>query len=218
MYRFYRYKTDRRHYDSNKKFYVCSSGGCGSQMICHYLGNFGDVYHLHSRYPPEKLTNTGYDDDKTYAEWFSQIEIPDNELYKYKVIFLYRDPIEVIYSRYINCPAMLKNVQCNDINVTIKDCLRENKDLFGLEEFFNNYTSESSKRNYPIYCVKYEEFWNNISLFNQTLSVSNILKLYPVREERKKQQERDKEEVESLREIYKPLNNRITNMRFIELR
>lgn len=212
MYRFYRYKPDRRHYDPNKRFYVCSYGGCGSQMLCHYLGHFGDVYHLHSRLPPEKLSNTGYDDNKTYSEWFSEKEIPDQELFKYKVIFLYRNPTDVIYSRYIDSPAMLKNVQCADINVSVADCVRENKDLFGLVEFFENYTKTRAK-NYPIYCVKYEDLWDNMSLFNQTFSLPNIPALYPVKIERE-----NKEQSTELREIYKELNETINKMRFIELR
>jgi hypothetical protein len=217
MYRFFRYKTDRKYYDANKKFYVCSAGGSGSQMLCQYLGNFGDVYHLHSRNPPVKLTNTGYDDHYTYAEWFGTTEIPESELYKYKIIFLYRDPVDVIYSRYIDCPAMLKNVQCKDINVTVKDCIRENKDLFGLEEFFNNYVTPTLSKNYPIYCVKFEDFWQNIAFFNQTFSLPNILELHPVKEEKETPPIRNKEEEEKLRGIYQPLNDKMKKMRFIEM-
>jgi len=213
MYRFYRYKTERPHYDPNKKFYVCSYGGCGSQMLCHYLGNFGDVYHLHSRQPPIQLTNTGYDDNKTYAEWFSTLEIPDEELFKYKVIFLYRNPVDVIYSRYIDSPAMLKNVQCANINVTVNDCIQAKMDFFGLGEFFDNYTQKPMK-NYPIYCVKYEDLWANMSLFNQTFSLPNIPLLYPVKKENEKQQKN----YNDLVRIYKSLNEKINAMRFIELR
>jgi hypothetical protein len=213
MYRFYRYKTERPHYDPNKKFYVCSYGGCGSQMLCHYLGNFGDVYHLHSRQPPIQLTNTGYDDNKTYAEWFSTLEIPDEELFKYKVIFLYRNPVDVIYSRYIDSPAMLKNVQCTNINVTVNDCIQAKMDFFGLGEFFDNYTQKPMK-NYPIYCVKYEDLWANMSLFNQTFSLPNIPLLYPV----KKENEKPQKNYNDLVRIYKSLNEKINAMRFIELR
>ena len=216
MYRYYRYKTERPHYDADKKFYVCSSGGCASQMICHYLGNFGDVYHLHSRQPPIKLTNTGYDDNKTYAEWFSNLEIPDNELYKYKVIFLYRNPLEVIYSRYIDAPNMLKNVQCKDIDITVADCIAAKKDLFELEDFFDNYTnSVNQTRNYPIYCVKYAELFDNISQFNQIFSIPNIATLYPTKCEKNK----DTETISlTLKEIYKPFNTKIEAMKFIEIR
>jgi hypothetical protein len=214
MYRFSRYKLERPHYTPSNIFYVCSYGGCGSQMLCQYLGHFGDVYHLHSRVPPQKLTNTGYDDEKTYAEWFSTIDIPDAALYKYKVIFLYRNPADAIQSRYIDCPAMLKNVQCADTTVTVADCLRTQKDLFGLEEFFDNYTSpSSSKKNYPIYCVKYEDFWENIPYFNQTCALPDIPALYPVKNERAK-----KPADPTLSELYSGLNAKMQQMAFIEKR
>jgi hypothetical protein len=213
MYRFYRYKKERKHYDPNKKFYVCSYGGCGSQMLCHYLGNFGDVYHLHSRHPPEKLTNTGYDDEKTYSEWFSSSEIPESELHKYNVIFLYRNPIDVIYSRYIDSPDMLKNVQCSDVNISVEYCMREGKDLFELEDFFNNYTTKSVK-NYPIYCVKYEDLFENIPLFNETFALPNIPSLFPERKEKEKKIQAPKELVE----IYQPFTEKLKQMTFIEKR
>jgi hypothetical protein len=183
-------------------------------MLSHYLGNFGDVYHLHSRQPPEKLTNTGYDDDKTYAEWFSDTEIPESDLHHYKVIFLYRNPVDVIYSRYINSPAMLKNVQCADINVTIEDCIREQSDLFGLSEFFDNYTNKVAK-NYPIYCVKYEEIWNNMSLFNQVCGIPSIPALYPVKLEKEIE---NKSDADALCDIYQPLSDTMARMKCIELR
>jgi hypothetical protein len=216
MYRFYRYKTERPYYSETHKFYVCSYGGCGSQMLCHYLGHFGDVYHLHSREPPPKLTNTGYDDNKTYAEWFSYNEIPEADLYKYTVIFLYRNPVDAIYSRYIDSPAMLKNVQCADANVTVADCLRVNQDLFGLAEFFDNYTIPSQPaRNYPIYCVKYEDFWANIPRFNETFALPDIPALYPVKNER---EQKTKAGDRSLADLYSGLNAKMQQMAFIEKR
>ena len=45
--------------NKNKIFYICSYGGSGSTMLANYLSNFGKVFHIHSRYPPKKLTYTG---------------------------------------------------------------------------------------------------------------------------------------------------------------
>lgn len=45
-------KTTPNIFDKNKVFYVCSSGGCGSTILFNYLKNFGNVYHIHDRYPP----------------------------------------------------------------------------------------------------------------------------------------------------------------------
>ena len=46
------------------------------------------------------------------------------------------------------------------------------------KEFFDNYTIPSD-RNYDIYGIKYESFWNNISMFNQVMRIPDIKELYP---------------------------------------
>ena len=42
--------------------------------------------------------------------------------------------------------------------------------MYKIEEFFDNYT-QKKERNYKIYCVKYEQFWDNISLFNKVFRI-----------------------------------------------
>ena len=42
-----------------KKFYVCSYGGSGSKMLCRSLRKYGEVYHIHTRYPPDLLEYIG---------------------------------------------------------------------------------------------------------------------------------------------------------------
>lgn len=212
MYRFYRYKPSRPYYDKDKIFYVCSFGGCGSQAICHYLGYFGDVYHIHSRRPPVRLTNTGYNDNKTYAEWFSDTIISDNEVKKYKVIFVYRDPVECIYSRFQDNQSHIKNIQCSNMSVTVSDCIREKKDLFELEEFFDLYTTKTA-RNYDIYCIKYETFWRNIETFNDAMGIPHIPFYYP----EKKETVKDRSFYSELRQIYQPLINKMSKLKPIEI-
>jgi len=207
MYRFYRYKKERPHYNKNMIFYVCSFGGCGSQMICHYLGNFGDVYHIHSRNPPSELKNTGYDDNQTNSEWFSDKLISDADMCikKYKVLFIYRNPIECIYSRFIDNSGHLKNIQCSDTTVTVEDCVKNKKDLFELEKFFDNYTTTHASRNYDIYAIKYETFMKNIKEFNTLMNIPDIPLYYPeIRETIKR-----KPYYNELAEIYKSLINKM---------
>lgn len=40
-------------FDKNQNFYICSYGGCGSTVLFNYLSHFGNVYHIHDRYPPK---------------------------------------------------------------------------------------------------------------------------------------------------------------------
>ena len=206
-------------FNKDLNFYICSSGGCGSTILFNYLSNFGNVYHIHDRYPPNKLCYTGKINttENIYEEWFNKTEIPENKLSNYKVIFIYRNPIDVIFSRFAlangpNIPHM-KNIKC-DYNgeIFFGDILKSGKDLYKLEEFFDNYTT-LKERNYPIYCVKYEYFFNNIEFFNNILGIPNIKSLYPINVERKKKYTY----VKNLTLIYFSLINKMRSMRFIEI-
>ena len=84
-------------YDKKINYYICSYGGCGSTILFNYLRNYGNVYHIHDRYPPNKLCYVGKENthENIYNEWFNKEEINENDLCNYKVIFIYRNPIDV---------------------------------------------------------------------------------------------------------------------------
>jgi hypothetical protein len=206
-------------FNKDMNFYICSSGGCGSTLLFKYLSQFGNSYHIHDKYPPDKLSYTGSinTDEPVYEEWFNKTEIPLNKVPNYKVIFIYRNPIDIIFSRFAtldgpNIPHM-QHIKCNnDGNIHFKDIIRTGRDLYDLELFFDNYTTLKN-RNYPIYCIKYEQFFNNISSFNKILNIPDIKTLYPTKYERKKQYTHVKE----LSIIYCHLINKMMKMRFIEI-
>jgi hypothetical protein len=207
------------YFNKNKFFYVCSSGGCGSTVIYNYLSNFGNVYHIHDRYPPNKLTYIGKENtnEDVYSEWFNEVEIPENQLDKYKVIFIYRNPLQVIFSRFAQKlgPNInhLKHIKCdNNGNINIFDVLKSGKDLYKMEEFFDNYVN-IKERNYNIYCIKYELFWYNISLFNRMMGIPNVKHFYPEKRERLKQIQFQNQ----LNNIYSSLLRKMNSMRFIEI-
>ena len=206
-------------FNQELNFYICSSGGCGSTILYNYLSNFGNVFHIHDRYPPDKLCYVGSENtnNPVYSEWFNNSEIPENKLKNYIVIFIYRNPIEVIFSRFAtpNGPNVthMKHVKCgNNGEIYFGDVLTSRKDLYKLEEFFDNYTVQK-RRNYTIYCIKYELLFNNITLLNEVLKIPDIKRLYPVRNERKKKYTYIKE----LSIIYYSLINKMNRMRFIEI-
>jgi hypothetical protein len=161
------------------------------------------------------LTTTGYDDqiNTANAEWFSNIQILNEEIYKYKVIYLYRNPIDCIYSRLTNEDHLI-NIQCENPKATISDCIEQKADLFGIDNFFTNYTTTNSERNYNIYCVKYEDLWTNMQTFNRFLFIPDIKDLYPEKKETKKEMPG----YEDLEKIYEPLLKKMKNMSFIEIR
>lgn len=180
------------YFDKNMNYYICSSGGCGSTILSQYLKNFGNVYHIHDRYPPDKLCYVGREntDKDVYTEWFNNVEIPEEKLSAYKVIFIYRNPIDVIFSRFIQPTGPntthLQHIKCkNNGLIGLGDIISTKMDLYGLEEFYDNYTLLKN-RNYPIFCVKYEYFFYNIELFNKALGLPDIKALYPIKFERTK--------------------------------
>jgi hypothetical protein len=206
-------------YNRDLNFYICSSGGCGSTILFNYLSYFGNVYHIHDRYPPDKLCYTGNinTQEPVYEEWFNKTEIPENKLSNYKVIFVYRNPIDVIFSRFATPSGPnithMKHVKCkNNGEIYFGDVLKSGKDLYQLEEFFDNYTI-LGERNYQIFCVKYELFFNNISMFNIILGIPDIKNLYPSKSERKKKYTYVKE----LTAIYYSLIHKMNNKQFIEI-
>lgn len=203
----------QKEYYKNITYYVCSYGGSGSYMLCDYLGNFGKVEHIHSRRPPDRLTYIGRKNTKTpvYEEWFNDSEIPETDMKQYKVIYLYKDPVKAILSRFNN-PEHLHNIQI-DTRIQYSDLLKHKKDLYQLEEFFDNYTKKE-KKNYPIYCVKYEDFWNNIQLFNEKLELPDIKEIYPVKKETNRKEDALSED---LYKIYEPLIQKMKDMPFIKV-
>lgn len=196
---------------SGKIFYVCSYGGCGSTMLFKYLNNFGKVYHVHDRYPPNNLTHIG---GNVYSEWFNNIPVDENTLQNTYVIFIYRNPIDCIYSRCVtgidlrpNIPH-LQHIKCiNNGNISLQNIISTNVDLYGLEKFFDSYLT--AKNNYDIICVKYESIWSNLSYLNTLLGIPNIPSLYPVKNERYKKY---KPYYQQLVSIYTPLLQKMASM------
>ena len=190
-----------------KVFYVCSFGGCGSKMLCEYLSQFGTVKHVHSRYPPNTLTEI----DKN--EWFSQKPIKEQALKDYYVIYIYRDPVKAILSRFTH-PAHLSHIQANP-NTTLPQVLESKQDLYGIKNFFDNYTTPPAiQRNYKIYCVKYEDFFQHIKEFNQTFYIQCDKSQYPVERTNEKPFNID---TIALQDIYSDLREKMAKMPFIKI-
>lgn len=189
-------------------YFVCSYGGSGSKMLSAYLANFGNVFHMHSRSPPENLTKAGtsfIEMKNLYKEWFTDSLIHKDELKNYTVIYIYKNPVNAIFSRFDN-PDHLRHIETKT-TTTIENVINTQKDLYGIEEFFDNYTVK--KTNYDIVCIKYEDFFDNIEEINKVLNIENNPKLYPKRRESKYEK---KEKYRSkLEKVYEKLITRMKN-------
>lgn len=165
-------------------YYICSYGGCGSKCLLNYLKGFGNVKHIHSKNPPDKLQYIGKEKNgEAYEEHFNGIEIPEDELKNYKVIYIYRNPIYAIYSRFLN-PEHLKHIEC-DPSISLDDILHTKKDLYNISDFYKNYTSKNKKRNYKIISVNYNIIHDNIDKLNHVLNINTTKKIGKIEKVRK---------------------------------
>ena len=192
---------------SSKVFYVCSFGGCGSKMLCAYLEQFGTVKHVHSRNPPNILSEIDIN-----TEWFNNIPIKDQYLANYYVIYIYRDPIKAIISRFSN-PTHLTHIQINP-TINLNQVQYSKNDLYGIENFYDNYTNPLIKRNYKIYCIKYEDFFKKIGEFNRTFNITCDESYYPIEKISKTHAAID---IKTLQQIYGRLKERMDKMPFIKI-
>ena len=159
-----------------RKFFICSWGGCGSTLFYKYLNNFGKSYHIHERNPKKNLCYPiNYKNDicvPTACAQFSNYQIENHNLKNYTFIFLIRNPVKCIYSRFINnkyCNYKhhLKHIFCDIIE--LKDVINSNKDLYKLNEFYDNYTN--SKKQYNILVINFDNIDNNIENINRILKI-----------------------------------------------
>lgn len=177
-------------------FYVCSYGGSGSKMLCQALNRYGRSVHIHSRCPPDKLEFVG-GNPKLHFEWFNGTPIPEDKIDCITVIYIYKNPIKAIYSRFDNVNH-LNHIQCKPCKPA--DVLASKKDLYGIQDFYQNYTTPNSKRNYKIVCVKYEDIFEKQNELSQYLGVGplNLIKQETNRPE-------NAENTKILEDIYKDL-------------
>lgn len=184
----------------NKCFYVCSYGGSGSKMLCDALSAYGETRHIHSRNPPNKL-------EYITGEWFNGVVIPEEKLKYYYVIYIYRNPSFSIPSRFHN-PEHLRNIQI-DSKIKLDDVLNKAEDLYKIREFHDNYMKPNTKRNYKIYCVKYEDIFNKQDELSKVLGIG---KLNLINKSNRKSGD------DKLNEIYADLIEEMNNREFITIR
>jgi len=201
-------------YQQKKKIIVVSSGGCGSWCLVRYFRSIGyEATHIHSRYPPSKL-RYGSDQEK-----FSDRVVKEDDMENIKVIYIFRENIEKsIYSRFVerNWKQHLKHIECFHPDASFENLLSKKVDLFGLENFFDNWTTSSPERNYKIYCIKYETLFDNIVEIMNIIgnnSHKNVKKIAKIETERN---DVDKH-TEDIREIYKTFIKKMMKMPFIKI-
>ena len=212
-----------------KIFYVCSWGGCGSKLLCGYLNNFGKAIHIHDPNPPEKLEYIGFkhnrwgwcpielpDYEERYKhvcnrglEWFNGVPIYEDDENEYFVIFLYRNPVYSIKSRFWGLNH-LENIRSP--LVSIDRVCKERKDIFQINTFYDNYMLKKNK-NYKIYAIKYEHLHEEIDQLNEIFNLRSA----NVTLEAKKETDRGDRHVNELSDIYSSVIDKMKKNKFIEI-
>lgn len=202
---------------SNNIYYIVSYGGCGSIMLTRYLSIYGEVQHIHSRVPPDELEYIGNCNSLTKninIEHFNGIKLNESDLNNTKVIYIYKDPVKAIYSRFRD-PKHLKNIQVKNINTTLDDVLDSKEDLYGVEEFFDNWTRPNPNRNYKIICIKYSDIFDKQEELMKTLGITpheeHVLTM------KETEREYPENELNILYKIYQPLIEKMKTKEFIEI-
>jgi len=213
-----------------KIFYICSWGGCGSKLLCRYLKNFGKAIHIHDPYPPNKLEYIGFknnswgwcpidlpDYEEKYKnicnrglEWFNGVPIFNDDENEYFVIFLYRNPVYSIKSRFW-APNHLQNIKSP--TVSIDYVCNQKTDLFNIETFYNNYMEKKDK-NYKIYAIKYEELFDKIEELNKLFHINHDKK---IKLEKRLETDKGEKYINELTNIYSNLISKINKNKFIDI-
>jgi hypothetical protein len=187
------------YYDESNIFYIYSfNENYASTILSNYLKNFGKVYNNYEYEPPKNISNS--------------------EIHKYKVIYIYRNPISMILD-------IIKNNNEDELKIIrlIEDSVITQTDLFRIENSFDNFTNMTPKinRNYGIFCIKYETMFDHLKVINNILGIQDVEELYPIRNDidHKDYSSIIKEiDLEILNKIYKQLIKKMSYMHFISLR
>lgn len=185
-------------------FYICSYTGSGTMLLRRELIRQGHIAKIvHDRNPPKELEFVG-----PFFK-FNGIKVPEKYLHKFTIIYIYKNPINSIYSR-LSKKNFSKFVMENNEVVDFNDVITQEKDLYGLEEFFDNYTNTEQNRNYKIICVNYHKLFDNKNELSELLGVQplNI---------KKKEKEHEQKHYDTLLRIYQPLIDKLNKKPFITI-
>lgn len=147
--------------DGRPIFYVCSYGGSGSTMLTRFLSQYGTAYHIHSLIPPQYLT---YPINAKFIDNFSTVKVPENELKRCKVIYIFRNPTSAQISVYCDYHRVhLEYPNPGDKSlfpVKLQEYVARGKNTLNYGRHYNNYMCHAN-RNYEIIGVNYHKLWDD---------------------------------------------------------
>lgn len=146
-----------------KTFYVCSYGGSGSWLLVNHLKQFGKAHHVHTRKPPEQLS-------EVKGEHFTTKQLSD--ITGHYVIYIYSEPEYSMHCQQSFSGGHWRNIGVDpDLIQDRETYIKNNQDLIKYEQFFDNYHNLENK-NYNILFIRFEKIWDNLDAISNHLDVS----------------------------------------------
>ena len=183
-----------------RTYIVVSYGGCGSKMLAGWLAQLPrkyakHVYHFHDKRPPDILRELPPPPRPSTREQdfrarrfpgggrFRTETKPVADLDDYRVLYIFKDPVEAMVSRfgYGHCKHL--DGDCgNEASFPKLDVYaQQGVDRMGLLAFFEAYTSPQK---YPIVALNYHKLWQNREAVMSALGLpASLASSFPERTE-----------------------------------
>jgi hypothetical protein len=188
-----------------RTYVIVSYGGSGSKMLSGWISDQPNSYvkmvrHMHDPNPPVQL----HEFRKPINEASHQADyrnrhipggmfpeetalIPEDKYEDYRFIYIFKDPVEGLVSRYGYGHCMHVGGDCgtDDKNFPpLYEYAEKGEDWFKIGTFFNNWTTKSEARKYPVLAVNYHKIWDNVETLVEALGLPpETAKTFPARTE-----------------------------------
>lgn len=202
-------KSLHDHLDKARTYLVVSYGGCGSKMLAGWLSSLGTrtasnryvkrVYHLHDSKPPDTLREIPPPRAlPSQQRDFRARNFPGGGRFRtdtqivqnvddYRVLFIFKDPVEALVSRYGygHCLHLKGDCGPSERDFPKLDAYaRARVDRMGIINFFDAYTSPSDTRTFPILLLNYHKLWDNLPALMRALGLpKSLANTFPERTE-----------------------------------
>ena len=185
-----------------RTYIVVSYGGCGSKMLAGWLAQLSkrhaaNVYHFHDKKPPDVLRELPPPPRPSTKERdFRARRFPGGgrfrketravqDLDAYRVLYIYKDPVEAMVSRFGfgHCKHLDGDCGVETSFPKLDTYAQQGVDRMGLLSFFSAYTS-SEARQFPIVALNYHKLWQNLDAVVSALGLpAELAATFPARTE-----------------------------------
>jgi len=183
-----------------RTYIVVSYGGCGSKMLAGWLAQLPrkyakHVYHFHDKRPPDILRELPPPPRPSTRERdfrarrfpgggrFRTETKPVADLDDYRVLYIFKDPVEAMVSRfgYGHCKHLDGDCGVEQSFPKLDVYAQQGIDRMGLLAFFEAYTSPQK---YPIIALNYHKLWQNREAVMSALGLpASLASSFPERTE-----------------------------------